>query len=357
MDLMVLNKKFETVHVIDAYRSLIWTDRFYEAGDFELYTEVSGEIFKYVEKDFYVTIKESPRTMIVSGIQTLTNVDVGKYIAITGKSLEKILDRRIVWGQRELNTSFQNGIKTLLMENIISPSDPNRRIDNFIFEESSDPKITSLTMNTQFTGDNLYDVVYDECQERDLGFRIVLNNDNQFVFSLYAGKDRSYNQSENPFVIFSPRYENLINSEYYTDNSDMKNITLIGGQGEGSERVYTTYGSGSGLDRRELFTDARDLSPDGITSDQYNANLQSRGKQKLSEHTDLVLFEGDVEPVNSYIYQEDYDLGDIVEVENEYGITGTSRITEVIACQNESGYSITPTFDMIGIDENTEGGD
>lgn len=357
MDIMVLNKSFETVYVIDAYRSLIWTDRFQSAGDFELYTEVSGEVLKNVVKDYYITIKESERSMIVEDFQIITDLDIGNHIIITGSSLEKILNRRIVWGQRDLNTSFQNGIKTLITENIISPSDSNRKISNFIFKESSDPKITSLTMDTQFTGDNLYDIICSECIERDVGFKIILNDSNQFEFSLYAGVDRSYNQTTNPCVVFSPKYENLVNSNYYETNSELKNVTLIGGQGEGSDRVYTSVGSSSGLDRRELFTDARDLSSDGITSDQYIANLQARGNTKLSENKSYSLFEGSVEPYNSFVYKEDYNLGDIVEVENEYDITGTSRITEVITCQNEeNGYSITPTFDMIGIDESTEGG-
>lgn len=356
MELMVLNEKFETIHLVDAFQSLIWTDRYNQAGDFELYTEVSGNILKYVTKNKFLTTKESEHAMIVEDIEIISDRELGNKIKITGSSLEKLLDRRIVWGLRVLNTTVQNGIKTLINESIISPSDSNRRIDNFIFTDSSDPVVTEATMNNQYTGDNIYDVISDLCYINDLGYKIVLNSKDQFEFSLYAGKDRSYEQTTNPFVIFSPKYENLVNSNYYESNANLKNITLIGGQGEGNERVYTTVGSGSGLTRRELFTDARDLSPNDITSSQYITNLQSRGNENLAENQETVTFEGEVESRNSFIYKEDYNLGDIVQIENEYGMVGTTRITEVVTSIDESGYSIYPTFEMIGMNEITEEG-
>ena len=39
-----------------------------------------------------------------------------------------------------------------------------------------------------------------------------------------------------------------------------------------------------------------------------------------------------------------YNLGDIVQIENEYGIQATVRILEIIDCEDESGYSTVPTF-------------
>lgn len=361
MDIYVLDKNFNTIHLIDGYKSLIWTDRYNLPGDFELYTEVSGNVLKYVTKDVYLSIKESDRTMIVSNIEIISDREIGNFIKITGSSLEQIIGRRIVWKQRDLNTNLQNGIKALLNENIISPSDSNRKISNFIFESSTDTRITGIKIDTQYTGDNLLDVVNDLCVENDIGFKVVLNSKNQFVFSLYAGVDRTYDQTKNPFVIFSPRFDNLVNSNYYESNENLKTMTLIGGEGEGKDRYYITYSSSSktGLDRRELFTDARDLQKEytddngnqHVRSDsEYRSLLTERGKSNLADYTNITTFEGEVESRNSFIYKKDYYLGDIVQIENEYGFKGTARITEVIASVDDDGYSIYPTFEMLDID-------
>ena len=142
--------------------------------------------------------------MIVEKIQITSDTEDGNHVTVTGRSLESILDRRIVWGQKLLSGNLQNGIKTLLNENVISPSDSNRKIPNFIFKESTDPAITKLKLEAQYTGDNLYDVIQKICEEQGIGFKITLNDEKQFVFELYAGSDRSYDQTENPCSLRRP---------------------------------------------------------------------------------------------------------------------------------------------------------
>lgn len=234
-------------------------------------------------------------------------------------------------------------------ENIISPEDSNRRISNFIFEVSTDPAITELTIDSQYTGDNLYDVVNKICSERAIGFKITLNDKKQFVFKLYAGTDRSYDQDVNPYVVFSPNFENIINSNYIESKTTLKNVTLIGGEGEGSVRKYTTVGSGIGLNRRELFTDARDISSDigdgvTLTEAEYMALLQQRGKEKLAENTDMTSFEGQVETTIMFKYGEDFFNGDVVQIANEYGHETQARIVEIVMSEDKEGLSVYPTF-------------
>ena len=257
MDVTVLNTNLDAVSIVDVYESFIWTDRYYEYGDFELFTSMTETILSYIRQDYYLQNRESEHVMIIEKIRIASDSENGNHITVTGRSLESILDRRIVWGQKTITGNLQNGIRTLLNENVISPADSTRRISNFIFEASTDPAITSLKIDAQYTGDNLYDVINKICSERSIGFKVTLNNNKQFVFKLYAGTDRSYDQSANPYVVFSPKFENIINSNYVESKSALKTVTLVGGEGEGSARKYTTVGGGSGLNRRELFTDAR----------------------------------------------------------------------------------------------------
>lgn len=352
MELTLLNTSLDAVSVVDDYESAIWTDRYREHGDFEIYTPVTPDVLSMFKQDYYLLNRDSEHVMIVEKLLIKTDVELGNHITVTGRSLESILMRRIVWKQRIITGNLQNGIKTLLEENIISPADPDRTIENFIFEESTDERITSLTIDTQYTGDELYDVIVKLCAKHDIGFKITLNDNKQFVFKLYMGTDRSYEQTENPYVIFSPNFENIVNSNYIESKSALKNVTLIGGEGEGSERRYTTVGSAKGLDRRELFTDARDISSKTeddktLTEDEYNALLQQRGKEKLDENIDITSFEGEIEATMMFRYREDFFEGDIVQIENEYGHNTKVRILEMTTSENEQGTSVYPTFSTI----------
>lgn len=352
MDLIVLNKNLDAVSIVDTYESFIWTDRYYAYGDFELYESMSETLLQFLQQDFYIQNRDSEHVMIIEKIQIQSDTENGNHVTITGRSLESILERRIVWGQRILSGNFQNAIQTLLNENIISPSDSSRKISNFVFKASTDPAITKLTIDAQYTGDNLYDVIQKTCEEAGIGFKVTLNDNKQFVFELYAGTNRSYDQTENPYVIFSPKFENIINSNYIESKSSLKTVTLVGGEGEGAARRYTTVGGGSGLDRRELFTDARDISSDigdgeTLTDAEYIAQLQQRGKEKLAENTSVTTFEGETETTIMFRYGEDFFNGDIVQIANEYGHETQARILEIVQSEDENGFSVYPTFKTI----------
>ena len=352
MDLTLLNTSLDAIAIVDDYESIIWTDRYQEYGDFEIYTPVTADLLSVIKQDYYLQNRDSEHVMIVEKLLIKTDVETGNHVTITGRSLESILKRRIVWGQRNLTGNLQNGIKTLLEENVISPTDPNRRIDNFIFEESTDERITKLTIEAQYTGDELYDVISKLCKEHDIGFRVTLNDNKQFVFKLYMGEDRSYEQMHNPYVIFSPNFENIVNSNYLESKSALKNVTLIGGEGEGAARRYTSIGDVSGLERRELFTDARDISSDVgdnvvLTEAEYTALLKQRGEEKLSENIAIISFEGEIEATMMFRYREDFFNGDIVQIANEYGHESKTRILEMTTSENKQGTSVYPTFSTI----------
>ena len=354
MDILVCNTKFRPLAIIDAYESFIWTDRYDKYGDFELYMTISGEFPDYIKQDYYLINNESEHVMIIEKIEIKTDPEEGTHVTITGRSLESILDRRIVWGRKSIDGSLQNGIKTLLTENIISPSNSTRRIGNFIFEASTDSAITGLTIDAQYTGDNLYDVITKICSERGIGFKITLNDSNQFVFKLYSGVDRSYNQTTYPYVVFSPNFDNILNSNYIESKSALKNITLVAGEGEGSERKFETVGDTSvaGLNRRELFTDARDISSDlgdgrVLSASEYSAKLNQRGNEKLSENAEVSSFEGEAETTTMFRYGEHFFMGDIVQVANEYGHETPARVIELVQSVDVEGTTTYPTFKSI----------
>lgn len=352
MDLLVLNKSLDVIAIVDVYESVIWTERYYEYGDFELYTAMTQDLLNYIKTDNYIQRVGSDRVMIIEEIRIDTDSETGNHITITGRSLESILDRRVIWSQTTISGNLQNGIKKIINENIISPSKEERKISNFIFKDSTDSQITGLTVEAQYTGDNLYDVISKVCEEKSIGFKVSLNENKQFVFELYAGADRSYEQTNYPYVVFSPNFDNIINSNYLESKENLKNVALVGGEGEGTARKYLAIGNTSGLDRRELFVDARDISSEGedgenLTTEQYNELLKQRGNEYLADYTDLVSFEGAVETNIMYKYGVDFFDGDIVQIANEYGHEAKVRILEVVISENEEGNSVYPTFKTI----------
>lgn len=349
MDLIVLNHDLEAVSVIDSYESLIWTDRYLDCGDFELYAATTDDLLQKIKMGYYLTNSESEHVMVVERIQIEYDAETGNHVTISGRSLESILDRRIVWGQQILNGNLQDVIRALLDTSIINPTKESRKISNFVFKETTDPTVLGITISAQYTGENVYEAVRSLCAECGIGYKILLTDDGNIEFELYSGVDRSYDQSENSFVIFSPSFDNLLNSNYVESSDRYKNVALIGGEGEGANRKYASVGDVTGLERRELFVDARDISSStaeggSISDADYQTQLQQRGKEKLSETKLTTSFEGEGETTRSFVYGRDFYKGDIVQVANEYGHESKARVLEVVMSEDANGFSVYPTF-------------
>jgi hypothetical protein len=348
----VLDPSLTTLGVVDVYESFIWTDRYNAYGDFEIYTYPTSELFDLFQADNYLWIEKSDHMMIIEEREVDTDVEEGAKVYIRGRSLESILMRRIVWRQTVLTGNFQNAVLRLLNENAINPTDPDRKIPNLVFKASTDPEITSLTLNSaQFTGTELYVAIKALCEAMSIGFQISRNDNDEFEFSLVAGKDRSYAQSAFPYVIFSPEFDNILNSNYFETTALNKTVALIAGEGEGLDRRTATTGGGVGLARRELFVDARDISSetqDGVVPpDEYTAQLVQRGNEKIAEYVFVKSFEGEMETTQMFVLGKDFFMGDIVQIINEFGIEARTRIIEIIFSHNNNGISTVPTFQIV----------
>lgn len=352
MEIYVYTPELVNIGMVDTYQSFIWNDRYAKPGDFELFTPVTQDLLDWMIKDYYLSIPESNYTMIVEEREIKTDTEEGPIIRVAGRSLESILDRRIIWAQTSISGNLQNGVKKLITENLISPSDSNRAIPNFQFKDSTDPAITDLTYEAQYTGDNLLEVIEKICEEKKIGFRVWIDDNNIMQFELYAGIDRSYNQATNPYIIFSPEYENLINSSFVEKYDEEKNIALVAGEGQNQQRITRTVGSGTGLERKELYVDARDLrQEEGEAAQTYYNKLDTRGKEKLNDSKVIKEFDAECVTDEQFIYGEDFFLGDIVQVENEYGIGACARITEFITSDERDELKRYPTFEIIEEEE------
>ncbi len=350
MALYVYDASYQMIGVVEKYVSLIWSDRYDEAGDFELEVVYDASIKSLLQKDRFVTCDYSDHTALIEKVEINKDEDGNVNMIITGRSVEIILDRRIVLKKTEFkkddNVLLQNGVKKLLNENLISPSDTNRTISNFTFSENTTSQITSLKIEETYDKDSLYDIVTGLCSDKYIGFKVLMDLSGHYTFSLYKGKDISGD------VLFSPYYDNLNNSRYFSSVEDYKNIMFVSKDDENYLTVFAESGTEpSGFSRRETHESASSLKENkegDLTDDELKTKAQKKLKQ---EHKIKTGFEGDIIPDILYSYRTDYNVGDKVQLEDEYGNREAVYISEVVITFDENGLSIIPTFKEIDWDE------
>ena len=79
----------------------------------------------------------------------------------------------------------------------------------------------------------------------------------------------------------------------------------------------------------------------------YSPRLCALGYENIAGHGMTTSFNGQIEPSTTFQYKTDYDLGDIVTIRNEYGMSVAARIVEIDEVNDADGYRIMPIFEYI----------
>lgn len=348
MDIYVLDSSAQILDMIDTFESNIWTVQYFDTNDFELVVPATDKNIDLLKKDRLICRDKDrdegtwKNVMIIENIKIVADWENGNKMTVSGRGLKSIVGRRVIWKQTNLTGKVETGIRKIITENIISPDDNKRKIDNFVLDE---PAEIEDTFDVQAMGEDLDEWIVSTCQTYGIGWDVYIK-DEKFVFKLYKGVDRSYNQKRRLPVVFSNEFDNLLASTYTYERAEFKNAALVGGEGEGVNQRITTIGDSSGLERYEAYIDGSSVSSNGtiITEEQYYKMLQDYAKDELNTTSFTEAFEGNVVSDGNYTLNQDYFLGDIVQVINEYGISATPRIIEIIESEDENGTSTVPTF-------------
>lgn len=348
MDIYVIDELNGIIGLIDTFESAIFNIQYFSRNDFQLTLAGTADNINLLQmgrllcRGEDVSENEYQNVMRIEGLKLDFDSEKGWILTVTGKGLKNILSKRIVWSQTTTTGSVETAIRQVITENVISPSDNARKINNFVMDEAQGfPE----TADIQLLGENIADWLEATCQTYGYGWDVYIKN-SKYTFKLYKGTDRSYDQNVNPPVVFSPEYDNLLSSTYTYNKENYVNAALIGGEGDGINKRTASIGTATGLERFETYIDGSGVSSNGqiITVEQYTAMLENYGQEQLSGNAFTIKYDGEIDPDGMYKLNQDYFLGDIVQIDNNNGITGKTRISEIIYSEGENGISVIPTF-------------
>ena len=330
---------------MDTYISLMWCKRYYDIGAIDLQVPATTENVSLFRQGFFITRDDDLTIYRIEVIELDTSSEESNSLIIGAYDCKKILSQRIIWDQTNFRGSVENFIRRIILDNVIAPNNPDRKIERFVLEPS---KGFTDNFEIQAQYDQLDTKIIELCKAYGYGWEVNFTGGN-FRFNLYKGIDHSIGQTENNHVIFSPDFDNLVSSKYNVNESNYKNAALVAGEGEGTERKKRSLGTATGIERFEMFIESKASTKDGGDLVDYYEALIADGKNELAKHSTIATFEGQVEP-SSYGYKKDFDLGDIITINNEYGIKANARIVEITETWNNEGYALDPVFEYINDD-------
>lgn len=334
MEIRIYNRDLYRQGQIENQISLIWTRKFYEPGTFELHAPITDENLSLLQRGNIVGLKGANEAGVIEDIEKEES-DIKNEITVKGRFLSSYMDRRLIKRTVNFNGRIEVAMRQLLSGAVAIPLVVLGDLNNF-----------TPTAEFQVTMKNLLTYESKLSRAGAIGFRFRPDFvGRQIVFETYQGKDRTSAQHINPRVIFSEDYNNLNNALYRFNDQNLKTYAIVGGQGEGDQRTYYDIGGGTGLDLREVFVDAKDINPDGMTTAQYKAALLQRAQENLNEAIISETLECETDAAINFTYKDDYDLGDIVTVRKKaWNLYMNQRITEISEVYEWGGMKVVPTF-------------
>lgn len=319
--------------MIKTYTYVSYTDGFREQGTFQINLPTNDESMQYLTEGNYIWFEDNI-VGVIKGIHEIEDQDTE--IIITGYLLNHLLTYRSVLKTQKYKDKIGNIARTLFTDLFINPEDTDRKINFFSLGNKTEDLI-KFPGNTIFqnTGDTFFDCCCDMLESYKLGFELTPVFEqhssqgnwgatiDEMEFNVITPKDRTFGNTEgnNP-VVFSFDLNNVLSLEYEEDNRSYKSIAIVASEGEGQERKVIEVGDTelTGIDRIELYVDARDIQTDSdpenpLTEQELEDLMEERGLQKLSENVRYVSFDGALNSDGmNYKYGVDFYKGDFVSI-------------------------------------------
>lgn len=300
-------------------------------GQFEMKINRHKKYTEKIQKDCIVFL-DSENAAIVEYKEIGLN-EAGKASEdwiVKGYTIESILRYRTILPGQNISADAETIIKHFIEKNITAPDDLGRRID---IVEIAPNQNRGIALSWDGSKKNLADEVKKILAAAGLGLKAVMDFEKKkIVFDVVEGRDLTHNQEANNPVLFSVDFSNIQSNNYVESKLDYKNVVYIEGKTE-----TKTIGEASGLQRKEIYF----TSEDAETEEQFT----TVGLQKLQEYEEVRSFEGEILDQGAFRYKKDWNLGDIVTLQNkEWNVTVDTRITELKKTYSEGGLFIDANF-------------
>lgn len=382
MEVYILDGLLRRTAIVDVFESLIWTDRQKEIGDFELKVLSTPGNQNLFPTGTRLAINESFCVMTVETVEDITDSDGRKILSLKGRSLEYILDDRILfqtfagynrapWTIQSLTpgAAVRQMFQSICVEGVVHPSDiiPLVLTNQSLYPTPTIAEPTELITET-LPPKPLYRAFKEVLDPYEMGVRLYRDpNTGRLHFDVYTGSDRTSRQTTLPPVIFSPALGNLQNTNSLKTIEKSKNVAYVWYEALGYSVTVYQDNSGpevDGLDRRALLVEVTSL-PEGMEAPVFDvsdpetfdyelndqrileldAYLTRVGKESLVNARAFMAFDGEIDQNSEYKYGIHYFLGDLVEQRSSDGAANYMRVTEQIFSSDVNGDKSYPTLE------------
>lgn len=336
MEIRIYNQALNLLGIIENQTSLLWTRKFFEAGEFELHAPITAYNLSILQLGNLVTMHGQNEAGIIEDIQYEESNDKNE-ITAQGRFLTAYMSYRLIVGTVNIDSTIETAMRSLLQKCTAIPLVELGAFHGF-----------AKTVSGQVTNANLLKFMKKLARAGNIGYRFTPDFTNKKItFDTFEGTNRSRSQADNNRVIFSENYDNLNRAVYQANDQSYANVAYVYGKDANENIVSVVVGdtNSTGLNRREIYVEGSGVNANELSTTEFYAKLRQEGQNTLNAKAMSESFECDTDASGNFVYKEDYDLGDIVTIRKAgWDMERDLRITEILETYEHGTMTVTPTF-------------
>lgn len=354
---------------INNWDSVAWTERYQTPGSFEINAKLSSGLRTFLPVGSFISHIRTLDIMMVEDHQISEDTDTDPEIKITGRSLQAILDQRVVgqnwnWAVPPASLAVSQYVLAAQVTWLQATTLINDHIKTGTVLTAGDaiPNLEALndvsltgTVSEQRTiaRGEVLTRLHELLDIDNIGVRVIRRHNFPGLPSsgtttkllIHDGADKRSK------VIFSPKNGDIDAADYLWSLRNYKTAALV--SGKFVEQMVA--GSFTGRNKRVMLVDGQDIdghyetTPTGGTLTTVRNAMTVRGNQALKAQRKLELSKVDISSTPTYRYRVDYDIGDLVSVETSFGSIAPMRVVEHVEVMDENGESSYPTLEFLEV--------
>jgi len=348
--------------IINNAKTIMWAERYNEPGEFEITAPLSSGLLQFLPLGTLISHSDTYEVMIVENHEVSEDEGEDSTITITGRSFESFLEHRIV-GMNQVRASSTvqeyslaanytwNQIVTLINDHIANATYVDDNVVNVMATTTATG--TGVSEVRTYKRDTVHKAVVELLAIDDLGIKIIRRN----TFGVAGGSSTQTNMcvhrgiNRSASVIFSWKAGDIEGAEYLWSDKKLKNSALVLG------RYVNTVVDTAGItkyNRKTMVVNADDIDgnltapPSGAALTSVISKMQSRGKDALKSQNRITITRTDLAQVSKYQYRKDFEVGDLISLDGNFGQIAVMRVIEYVEIQDENGESGHPTLTLPG---------
>lgn len=358
---------FANAAPINGYESVTWVEKYADPGEVTIEAKLSSGLREFLPLGSIISRTESLEPMIVENHEIADDVDDEPMLTITGRSFETFLSHRVVgqnqnWvsppatiqdaGYALAAANLHVQIVDLINDHIYAPEtiDDNDAVPNLI--AMADVPVPLASVARVIKRGDLHTRVLELLAIGDYGIKVWRAN--TFAGTDTAGQTRIYIYSgtdKTSTVTFSAQTGDVKTADYLWSIKNLKNAALVTG------KFVETFVAGveTGYERRVMFVDASDMDqaltavPTSTALTTMRANMATRGRQALASQRQITLANVNISDRRVYEYRKDYEVGDFVSLDGNFGETLRMRVVAYAEIEDKDGETGYPTLSVVDV--------